>query len=71
MVLRRAQETEAFLGYFEIAATVVGLITVILRVAHIILSSKAETLPKKCWKSELWKIAAYEQQPTKPSTRVK
>jgi len=25
------------------------------------LSSNAETLPKKCWKSELWKIAAYDQ----------
>jgi len=27
------------------------------------LLSKAETLPKMCWKSELWKIAACQQQP--------
>jgi hypothetical protein len=29
-----------------------------LRIAHILCFVEAETLPKNCWKSELWKIAA-------------
>lgn len=58
VILRRAQEPEALLGYLKIAGTVVGLVAIILRLTHILLLSRAETLPKNSWKSECWKIAA-------------
>jgi len=34
MVLRRAQKSKALLGDFEIAGTVIGLIAILLRIAH-------------------------------------